>query len=80
MDDHRKALQQCSVELRNKLNPDAIVPYLLRDNMLTGEEEHSLTDPKKSREQKINDTICLLPTKGSDSVADPEICKGGFHI
>ncbi|XP_065888385.1 death domain-containing ATP nucleosidase-like isoform X3 [Dysidea avara] len=68
MDDcdlHRKALHQCSVELHSKLNPDSIVPYLQRDNLLTDNEENILTDSSKYRKDKINSIISMLPTKGS---------------
>ena len=68
MDDydlHRKALHQCSVELHSKLNPDSIVPYLQRDNLLTDNEENILMDSSKYRKEKINFIVSMLPTKGS---------------
>ena len=62
---HHKALHQSSVELHDKLNPDAIIPYLFHDNILTDDEEYSLTDSSRSWKQKINTIIGMLPTKGS---------------
>ena len=60
-----KALRKCSVNLQNKLNLEVIVPYLMRENMLTTTDEHMLADSNKSRTQKINAFIPILPTKGS---------------
>ena len=63
---HYKALLQCAVDLKNKLTPDTIVAHLQSDNLLTEIEVYKLTgDLSKSRPEKVQIIINILPTKGS---------------
>jgi len=62
MDVHYEALLKSSVELHNSLNIDIIIPYLLRDNLLTNIPYQ--IQVRKSRGDKINFLISSLPTKG----------------
>ena len=66
MDVYQNALNQCSVDLHSKLDPEIIQPYLLHQNMLTNVEMAMLTNVMVTRYKKINDLMDLLPRKGSD--------------
>ena len=63
----RRALQQCTVELVKKMNPDTLRPYLAGKRLLTRDEQERLGLPTMITADKNLFILQTLPSKGRDS-------------
>ena len=63
---HVLTLQACSAEIFQKLHVSAIVPYLMKHNMLTLRDQQVLTNDRTPDQDKIGHILKILPKKGEE--------------
>ena len=60
-------IRQCAPIIRQYINRESLLPYLMQSSLLTDDEIYHFTDKDKSQGESSNYLIKILETKHSDA-------------